>query len=114
MQYVLYNTIIGSSISQNINNLDKKFVIVGDLNNKDNNILSRIYDSNYGYICDDGIFWDEYNLRKIAFERFVYEYYGLEVNFADEDVYNYILENRNTSDVLYDVDNVIVIDFSNY
>lgn len=108
-----YNTIIGTTISSNINNLDKNFVILGNINLKKDLDMSKIYDYNYGYISDDGIFWEEYNLRKIAFERFVYEYYGLNVSFADEDIYNYILSNRNTNDIVYEIDDVIVIDFYN-
>lgn len=109
-----YKTIIDSSILKNVNNLDKKFVIIGKINDKKDNSLAKIYDLNYGYICDDNIFWDEYNLRKLAFLRFVYEYYGLEINFALEDEYNYILDNRNTDDILYSINDINVIDFYNY
>lgn len=109
-----YNTIIESSISQNINNLDKKFVIIGKITDKNESDLERVFDSNYGYICDDDIFWDEYNLRKIAFQRFVYEYYGLEVDFADEETYNYILNNHKSKDIIYTFKGVNVIDFYNY
>lgn len=112
--FAKYDTVIKSSILQNINNLNKKFVVIGNISDKANSDLVRIYDFNYGYICDENIFWDEYNLRKIAFERFVYEYYGLEVSFVDEKTYQYILNNRNTSDILYTVNNVNVIDFDNY
>lgn len=109
-----YDTIITSAINNNINDLDKNFVIIGNIELNRDNALSKVYDYNYGYISDDGIFWDEYNLRKIAFERFCYEYHGIDIKFADEDVYNYILNNRDTDNIIYEIDNTIVIDLYNY
>ena len=113
-QFMKYNTVIGSSILQNINHLDKKFVIVGNIKKDSDNDISNIYNSNYGFIADEDIFWNEYNLRKLAFERFVYQYYGVKVTFADLNTYNYILDNRKTSEVIYEIDGTNVIDFYNY
>lgn len=113
-QFMKYHTIIGSSISKNINHLDKKFVIVGNIKKDSDNDITKIYNSNYGFIADEDLFWNEYNLRKLAFERFVYEYYGVKVSFADIDTYNYILDNRKTSEVIYEMNGINVIDFYNY
>lgn len=108
-----YYTVIGAAIKEDINNLDKHFIVIGNISNEDNNSISQIYKNNFGYISDDGIFWDEYNLRKIGFERFCYEYFGANLVFGSEDEYNkYKLYNSN--DLVYNYDDIIVINFNNY
>ncbi len=108
-----YNTIISTAINDNINDLDKSFAIIGSIKNKNINEISNVNKYNYGYIADYDLFWDEYNLRSLAFKRFVYEYYGIEVSFCDEMVYNELL-NDEGSDIIYKKNDVIVINFNNY
>lgn len=108
-----YDTIISTAINNNINNLDKSFAIIGSLKNKNINEISNVNKYNYGYIADYDLFWEEYNLRSLAFKRFVYEYYGLEVYFCDEEVYNDILNYKN-NDIVYNYNDVVVINFNNY
>ncbi len=64
-----YDTIIDSCINNNINNLDKKFMVVGVLP-KANSELDRIYKMNYGFIGDLDIFWgNDYTNSKNGFIR---------------------------------------------
>ena len=109
--YNTYHTIINSAINKNINQLDKDFVVIGKMNNK--NDYKQIKDSNYGYISDEELFWDEYNLRKLGFERFTSEYLGLQLNFADESSYNQIL-NHIKNELIYEENNIIVINLNQY
>jgi hypothetical protein len=109
-----YNTIIDSVISNNLNNLDNEFMIVGNINVEDNNLF-KIKDLNYGFISDEGIFWDDYSNSKNGFIRFMYEYKGLTINYVDEDKYNYLLNNieyKTMTEYSKIIDNVIVIDFN--
>ena len=108
-----YYTVIGDAINNNINNLDKRFVVVGNVSNNDSNSISDVYKYNYGYISDDGIFWDEYNLRKIGFERFCYEYYGVNVSFGTVDEYEKYL-NKNSNKLIENEDDLIIINFNNF
>ena len=108
-----YYTVIGDAINNNINNLDKRFVVVGNVSNNDSNSISEVYKYNYGYISDDGIFWDEYNLRKIGFERFCYEYYGVNVSFGTVDEYEKYL-NKNSNKLIENEDDLIIINFNNF
>ena len=109
--YNTYHTIINSAINKNINQLDKDFVVIGKMNNNNDN--KQIKDSNYGYISDEELFWDEYNLRKLGFERFTSEYLGLQLNFADESSYNQIL-NHIKNELIYEENNIIVINLNQY
>ena len=102
--YNSYNTVIGDAIS---NNYDKKFMIIGNISNND-----ELYKMNYGFISDDGIFWDEYNLRKLAFCKYVYYYYGINVEFVDLDTYNELINDRYDEVINYK-DEIIVINFDN-
>ena len=69
-----YNTVITSAIKENINHQNYKFALIGSTKNE-----TEINKLNYGFISDDAIFWEEYNLKKLGFERFCYEYYGLKL-----------------------------------
>lgn len=112
--FLEYKTIIGTAINDNINSLDKEFVLYGDLDITRNSLTKHFYERNYGYIADSGIFWKEHSLRKLGFERFVEEYFGLEVKYVDIDTYTAITDKRNSNDIICEVDNVIVIDLDNY
>lgn len=106
-----YYTIIGSAINNNINDLDKKFVLVGNIDSK--LYIDNISKSNYGYISDESIFWDEFNLRSIAFKRFCFEYYGVNVNYVDIDTYNKVI-NYLEDKLIYNYEDNIVINLSAY
>ena len=72
-----YDTIIDSCINNNINGLDKKFMVIGTLP-KGNSELDRIYKMNYGFISDLDIFWgDDYTNSKNGFIRYMYFYKGI-------------------------------------
>ena len=102
-----YDTVLSSAISNHINDLDKEFIVIGDSKNNDSSITNR----NYGYISDEGLFWDEYNLRKLGFVRFCKQIYGIDVKFGDEDTYNYYVNNP-TSEVIQEDGNVMIVNFS--
>lgn len=99
-----YNLVISTAIKENINDLDKEYVLIGKTS-KSNTNISKL---NYGFISDDGIFWDEYNLRKLAFTRFCEEYYGLNINYVDEDKSKY-LEGNKTNKLIKTKNNIVVI-----
>lgn len=107
--YNKYDTIISTAITNNINDLDKRFIVIGNIDNK-NTEISKM---NYGFISDDGLFWDEYNLRKLGFERFCNQYYGLDLTYGSEDEYKYILDYE-SDDLIYNIDQIIVINLNNY
>ena len=100
-----YDTIIRDSIKDNYN---KKFMIIGDINNS----KTDIYKMNYGFISDEGIFWEEYNLKKLGFCKYVEYYLGLEVEFVDNDTYNLLLKD-NYDEVINYKDDYVIIDFDN-
>ena len=100
-----YNTIIRDSIKDNYN---KKFMFIGSINNSD----KSIYKMNYGFISDDPIFWEEYNLKKIGFCKYVEYYLGLDVEFVDSDTYNLLIKD-DYSDVINYRDDYVIIDFDN-
>ena len=83
--------------------------MIGNIDNK-NTEISKM---NYGFISDDGLFWDEYNLRKLGFERFCNQYYGLDLTYGSEDEYKYILDYE-SDDLIYNIDQIIVINLNNY
>ena len=99
-----YNTIISKAITIDG---DYKYMIIGNINNKD-----EINKLNYGYISDLGIFWEEYNLKKIGFTKFIKIYYGKNIEFIDEENYNNLV-NEEYKDIINYRDNVVVIDFDN-
>lgn len=107
--YKTYDTIIHSAIDNNINQVNKTFVVVGNLGNQNKSINKM----NYGYISDEGLFWDEYNLRKLGFERFCLQEYGLNIKFGSEDVYNEVKDNRRTS-LVYEYNGNIIVNLNNY
>ena len=80
-----YNTVITSAIKENINHQNYKFALIGSTKNE-----TEIIKLNYGFISDDAIFWEEYNLKKLGFERFCYEYFGLNLTFVSEEDYDKI------------------------
>ena len=106
--YKAYDTVISSAIQSHINQLDKKYVVIGEVRSIDKNITNR----NYGYIVDDGIFWEEYNLRKLGFERFCKQAYGVNVEFASEEIYQ-TLQNDTREDIIYEYEGNIVLNFNN-
>ena len=108
-----YNTLINSAISKYSNTIEEfDFVIIGKLNNT-NELKDNISKLNYGYISDEDLFWDEYNLRKIAFERLANDYFGLDLKYTTEDKYNELLNNTNDR-IIYSVDNTVIINLNNY
>ena len=100
-----YNTIIRDSIRDNYN---KKFMIIGNINNSN----KSIYKMNYGFISDDSIFWEEYNLKKIGFCKFVEYYLGLDVEFVDSDTYNLLIKDSYDEVINYR-DEYVIINFDN-
>lgn len=108
-----YYTVIGSAINNNINNLDKQFIVIGDISNNDDNSISSIYKYNYGFVSDEGIFWSDHYVRKIGFERFCYEYFGVDVTFGSEDDYNKYLKN-DRHELIFEDNNLIIINLYNY
>ncbi len=106
--YNTYNTIIKSSINNHINELDKSFIVIGNIKNTDE--ISKL---NYGYISDEGLFWDEYNLRVLGFERFCKQNYGLDIKFGNEELFNEV-NNLNNKDITYIYRDNIIINLNNY
>ena len=106
-----YNTIITSAASKYINEPDLHYVIIGKYNT--NNLKDNYSKLNYGYISDEALFWDEYNLRKLGFERFSNDYLGLDLKYATEEEYNEIKNNKNDM-FIYSYNNVVIINFNNY
>lgn len=103
-----YNTVITSAIKENINHQNYKFALIGSSENE-----TEINKLNYGFISDDAIFWEEYNLKKLGFERFCYEYYGLNLTFVSEENYDKIKQRENKNqEIIYTYDDIIVIDLS--
>lgn len=103
-----YNTVITSAIKKNINHQNYKFALIGSSENE-----TEINKLNYGFISDDAIFWEEYNLKKLGFERFCYEYYGLNLTFVSEENYDKIKQRENKNqEIIYTYDDIIVIDLS--
>ena len=103
-----YNTVIGSVINNNINS-NNKYIIVGNIDNHDSYITNR----NYGYISDEVLFWDEYNLRSLGFERFCYQEFGINVEFGNEESYLWAKNNMNKTKV-FEKDGNIIINLNNY
>lgn len=99
-----YNLIIDSAIKENINDPNTKYVVIGKEKIKSTNISKQ----NYGFISDDSIFWEEYNLRKLGFTRFCEEYYGLNINYLDEDK-ALELENNKTDKLIENKENIVII-----
>ena len=103
-----YNTVITSAIKENINHQNYKFALIGSSENE-----TEINKLNYGFISDDAIFCEEYNLKKLGFERFCYEYYGLNLTFVSEENYDKIKQRENKNqEIIYTYDDIIVIDLS--
>ena len=103
-----YYNVIDIALKNDVDNINKKYIIIGEVKNN-----SDINKRNYGFISDDSIFWDEYNLRKIAFEQFTDEYFGIKLEFGSEYLYNKLLKNT-SNDLIYNYDNNIVINLNNY
>ena len=99
-----YNLVIDSAIKENINNSNTKYVVIG----KDKVKTTNISKQNYGFISDNSIFWEEYNLRKLGFTRFCVEYYGLNINYLDEDK-ALELENNKTDKLIENKENIVII-----
>lgn len=95
-------------ISKSINDKkDYKYMIIGNIDT-----YQDINNLNYGFISDLGIFWDEYNLRKLGFCKFSKMYLNKEVEYVDIDTYNNLLNNDYYNIINY-IDDVIVINFDN-
>ncbi len=94
-------------IKKAIKNDNYKYMIIGNINT-----YNDINKYNYGYISDLGIFWDEYNLKKLAFVKFVKYYEKKDIEFVDIDTYNSLLKNDYNKIINYN-DNIIIIDFDN-
>ena len=102
--YQSYKTIIREAV---LENQDKKVIAVGEIKNQDESLLKL----NYGYISDDGIFWNEYHLRKLGFERFCSQAFGMTIEFGSEEDYNYVRGIPN-QDVIYEYNDNIIINLS--
>ena len=109
-----YHTIINAAVTSNINEPNTRYAVVGKIDYKKNEIIKNIHDRNYGYITDDGIFWEENNLRGMGFKRFVSEYLGLTVEYVDDDTYSILEKDTSSKDVIYRMDDVVVINLNNY
>jgi len=107
-----YHTVINEAINRNIDSPNNKYIIIGKYE-KTSPLINNISKSNYGYISDEDLFWDEHNLRKIAFERFVNEYFGLDLEYATEEEYNEITFIYNDR-TIKTIDNIVIINFNNY
>ncbi len=103
--YNTYKTIIGNGIKDK----EKTYIIVGNIGNTNTSITNN----NYGYISDEGLFWDEYNLRKLGVERFCKQTYGYDIKFGDEDNYNYLVKDNNKQ-IIYEYNDNIVLNLNNY
>ena len=99
-----YDLVIKKAIDTKEKN---RYMIIGNIDTKTN--INKL---NYGYISDLGIFWDEYNLRKIAFTKFV-KYYGhKKIEFVDVDTYNSLLNDKYDK-IINHIDDIVIIDFDN-
>ncbi len=102
-----YDLVISTAIKENINELDKEYILIGK-SPKTNTNISKL---NYGFISDDSIFWDEYNLRKLGFIRFCEEYYGLTINYVNEGKAKYLEDNK-TDKLIEEKEDTIVINLN--
>jgi len=99
-----YDLVITKAISIKDKN---RYMIIGSIDTK-----TDVNKLNYGYISDLGIFWDEYNLRKLAFVKFVKEYHNKKIEFVDIDTYNNLLNNKYDK-IINHIDDITIIDFDN-
>ena len=106
-----YKTVINSAVNKYINEPEKHYVLIGKYNN--NSLKNNISKLNYGYISDENLFWDEYNLRKIGFERFTNDYLGLDLEYVTEEEKE-LIKNEKNDIFIYSIDNIVVINFNNY
>lgn len=104
-----YDTYFQAAISEHIHELDKPFLVIGEVSPKNLEVSKR----NYGYISDDGIFWEEYHLRKLGVERYVLQEFGLSITFGSEEDYQSLIEEKDSKEVLSTYRDNIVLDFSN-
>ena len=81
-----HNTIINKGIEKYLENPNYSFAVVGNYKNK-KDYYSKM---NYGFISDMGLFWEEYNLRKLGLERFISNYYNLDINYVSKEEYDSI------------------------
>ena len=107
-----YHTVINTAINNYINELDNKFIIIGEYDDR-SELVQNISNSNYGYISDSSIFWEEHHLRKLGFERFTSEYFGLNLEYASEEDYEKVKDILNYK-FIYSIDNIVIINFDNY
>lgn len=84
--------------------MDKQYIVVGDIKNR-----GDIYNKNYGFVSDEGIFWEEYHLRKLGFERYSEQVFDKKLSFGSEEEYNEYLD-APLDEVLTSEDNLIIID----
>ena len=97
-----YKLIINKAIKKSDNH---KYMFIGSIDTTTN--INKL---NYGYVSDLGIFWDEYNLKKIAFCKYTKYYLNKEVEFVDMDTYNNLVNNEYNSIINY-TDDVVIINF---
>ena len=81
-----HDTIINTGVLKYLENPNYSFAIVGKYKNK-KDYYSKM---NYGFISDMGLFWDEYNLRKLGLERYISNYYNLDIKYVSEEEYKSI------------------------
>ena len=99
-----YNQVIHEAISIPGNH---RYMILGEIDTK-----TSIYKKNYGFVSDLGIFWEEYNLKKLGFCKFVKYYQHKEVEFVDEETYYRLISQKEKEDI-YSVNDIIIINFDN-
>ncbi|MBR3210782.1 MAG: glucosyltransferase domain-containing protein [Bacilli bacterium] len=107
--YSTYYTVIDGAIKSHMNQLDQPFIVIGEIKNTNHNLTNK----NYGYISDEGLFWTEYNLRKLGFERFCRQAYGLDIKYGEEKDYLTYQSDFNP-DLVYEKDGNIIINLNHY
>ena len=100
-----HNTIINKGIEKYLENPNYSFAVVGNYKNK-KDYYSKM---NYGFISDMGLFWEEYNLRKLGLERFISNYYNLDINYVSKEEYESI---PILDEYIYVHDNIIVLNIN--
>ena len=97
--------IVLSDVIKNYPN--EPILVIGNYKNQHTDITNK----NYGYISDDGLFWDEYHLRKLGVERFYKQAYGFDVVFGNETDYTE-LSNSINEEKVFEYNGNIVIDLN--
>lgn len=83
---------------------DKQYIVIGNMENR-----GKIYQMNYGFVADEGLFWEEYHLRKLGFERYTEQIFHKKLSFASEEKYRRYQKN-DSKEVIREEEGIIILD----